>query len=266
MAKAFLERDYEAVRARRATSQQPAEDTVMGETEVEIKPEQEAQAQPQRPSLAEPVKKEDEDRGEAVKREPEPKPISQDVKALPADDEKPSHPPAEIDLTTAPAPQEGQHQQHAGTVVPGAAEPSGIDFDSVLNDSAGGANDFDLDLDFGGDVGLGNQNFLGVGSGGGQEQEQGKGAGEEAMTTDAAGMEGNAASIGGDAFDMELQKAGAADPGMQGQQGGNNAEEMMPGPSSFDDLFMEHDSMGESNLLEGDGLMNLNELDDSWFN
>jgi hypothetical protein len=264
MAKAFLERDYEAVRARRATSQQPAEDAVMGETEVEIKPEQEAQAQPQQPSLAEPVKKEDEDLGEAVKREPEPKPTSQDVKALPADDEKPSH-PAEIDLTTAPAPQEGQHQQHAGTVVPGAAEPSGIDFDSVLNDSAGGANDFDLDLDFGGDVGLGNQNFLGVGSGGGQEQEQGKGVGE-AMTTDAAGMEGNAASIGGDAFDMELQKAGAADPGMQGQQGGNNAEEMMPGQSSFDDLFMEHDSMGDGNLLEGDGLMNLNELDDSWFN
>lgn len=264
MAKAFLERDYEAVRARRAASQQPAEDAVMGETEVEIKPEQEAQAQPQQPSLAEPVKKEDEVLGEAVKREPEPKPISQDVKALPADDEEPGH-PAEIDLTTAPAPQERQHQQHAGTNVPGAAEPSGIDFDSVLNDSAGGANDFDLDLDFGGDVGLGNQNFLGVGSGEGKEQEQGKDAGE-AMTTDAAGMEGNAASIGGDAFDMELQKAGAADPRMQGQQGGNNAEEMVPGPSSFDDLFMEHDSMGEGNLLEGDGPMNLNELDDSWFN
>lgn len=235
MAKAFLERDYEALKAEKAALKQPAEDVEMGEAEVKPEPEPEP----------EPVKKEEPSTAptaptDAERTEPEEK-----ATAPPAD-QKPSQ-VTHVDLT------ESKQEPDA--------EPTEINFDSVLNDTAG-ANDFDLHLDFGDDD-VGNQNFLSgtnmVGSGVGSGAENPPGA-ENAANT----------SIGGDAFDVELQKANAPEAGAQGQPADNqahsNPEEVMgPGQSSFDDLFMENDSMGDPNFLEGDGLMNISELDDSWF-
>ncbi|RJE18839.1 hypothetical protein PHISCL_08821 [Aspergillus sclerotialis] len=242
MAKAFLERDYDALKAKKVASQQPAEDVEM--TEAEVKPQPEP--------LPESVKKEEEKQPVTSPVEvetPEAKPAVSEEKTIaqPAD-EKPSQ-VTHVDLTE--------------TKDEAEPEPTEINFDSVLNDT-GGANEFDLHLDFGDDD-IGNQNFLS----GTNMVDSGIGSGAD----NAPGVENNTAntSIGGDAFDIELQKANAPDPSSQGQgqadnQGSNNQEDMMaPGQSSFDDLFMDHDSMGDPNFLEGDGLMNINELDDSWF-
>lgn len=267
MAKAFLERDYEAAKAKKAASEQPAEDVTMGEVEVKSEPDQQPRPEP---SLPEPepeqVKKEENrDQRGAVKLEPalisleEEKGGNQGMaKPSPPAEEKTSQPEKhhKIDLTAPPQP--------LGPALPGAAEPTEINFEAVLNDTTGGANDFDLNLDFGDDD-LGNQNFLGAsGSVGGGEGDPGRGP-AEAMATDVPGLEGSNTAIGGDVFDMELQRASITDSGLQGQQAGGHGDEGMPGQSSFDDLFMENDSTGEGNLLEGDGLMNLSELDDSWF-
>jgi len=77
------------------------------------------------------------------------------------------------------------------------------------------------------------------------------------------------APTGGGAFDMELQKTEGDDGIFPGQ--GNGAEDFMgPAESNFDDLFLDADNFGENggdfNQLEGDSLMNVNELDDNWFN
>jgi hypothetical protein len=89
------------------------------------------------------------------------------------------------------------------------------------------------------------------------------------------GLDSHAAGIpaGGDMFDLELKRAEAfsAQGGTQDGQQGNNTEDIMaPGESSFDDLFMDNENfgsgdVGDPSMLEGDGLMNINELDDSWF-
>lgn len=235
MAKAFLERDYDALKATTAVSKQPAEDVEMGGTEVKPEPE----------SLPEPV----EEKSPAAPPAPADaeKPEPEEKATAPAEEKKPSQ-VTHVDLT--------EPQQEPDS------EPAEINFDSVLNDSAGGANDFDLHLDFGDDD-IGNQNFLS----GSNMAAPGAGSGAE----NPPRSDNNAnPSIGGDAFDVELQKSNAPDTGTQGtsadSQAHNNPEEVMgPGQSSFDDLFMENDSMGDPSFLEGDGLMNINELDDSWF-
>ncbi|KAJ5832153.1 hypothetical protein N7474_000464 [Penicillium riverlandense] len=118
MAKAFLEKDYEAIKAQ--TAPQPVEDVVMGD--------------------AEPSK---------VKLEAEKAPV----------DDHPVEPKIEEQPAVAPTIPE----THADTPIKEEKEaepvPGEIDFDSVLNDNAGGPNDFDLNLDFGDDA-LGNQAFL----------------------------------------------------------------------------------------------------------
>lgn len=169
--------------------------------------------------------------------------------------------------------------------IPATTEQSGgasteTKLDTGLSDT--GMNDFDLHLDFGDDD-AGNQNFL-------------TGTNFRATTTTTTTGGGNesgpnpsnVAIPGGDAFDMEFQKVdtlgGSAPEGQQQQQqqqqqsqaspageaaGGDQTEEVMgPGESSFDDLFMGSADLGGETgegLLEGDGLMNLNELDDNWF-
>lgn len=268
MAKAFLERDYEAVKARKSSQQQPVEDVAMGKAEEKAEPE------PSAPE-PEPIPVPD-----TAREEPKPGAEMAEQKAIsdaaapaatvPAAEEKPTE-PAQIDLSGT------GDQDFVGTTGPAmtGSEPE-INFDSVLNDSAGGeggggrggANDFDLNLDFGDDE-AGNQNFLsGTNLGG---SGIGSGVGDENTPAEVAANQLNTAttSIGGDAFDLELQKTSDAAAGTgAGGEGMNNADDMMgPGQSSFDDLFMENDdSMGDTNFLEGDGLMNLNELEDSWFN
>ena len=138
--------------------------------------------------------------------------------------------------------------------------------ESGLDDGGGGGvNEFDLHLDFG-DDGMGNQNFLS-----GSNIGAGIGGDTNEMTADPS----SSVPTGGDAFDMEFEKAEQPQQQQQQQpgtdsQGGDNTEDIMaPGESSFDDLFMGTENFGgeggDQGLLEGDGLMNLNELDDNWF-
>ncbi|KAJ5620656.1 hypothetical protein N7510_004640 [Penicillium lagena] len=199
MAKAFLEKDYEALKAH--TAPQPIDDVAMGDAEPKVELE------------AEPI----------------------------TVDDHPVEPKLEKQSPVAPP----MPETHADTPIKEEKEtepvPEEIDFDSVLNDNAGGPNDFDLNLDFGDDA-LGNQAFLSGStfdkakppSGGGGGDGGGDGGGE------------------GGVFDLELQKDGDAE---------------IMGESNFDDLFLETDQLGEGDLgqLEGDSLMNLNELDDNWF-
>ncbi|KAI9042003.1 uncharacterized protein KD926_006340 [Aspergillus affinis] len=257
IAKAFLERDYEVVKARKAALR-PVEDVVKNEPIVKQEPE--AAPQP-RESAEEPGKTE-------IRREqdspssqppstaevPQPAPTQTPVKT-----EKPDEP-----KSTAP------DQNLSG--------PTDVNFDSVLNDTTGGANEFDLNLDFGDDD-IGNETFL---AGSNMDSKnagvtgQGKGnhlPGNE--TTDLPGTENPNANLpaGGDAFDLELQKAEAfsgADGAQDGMFGGGTDDMMVPGESSFDDLFMESENFGgegdgDPGLLEGDRLMNINEIDDNWF-
>lgn len=139
----------------------------------------------------------------------------------------------------------------------------GLNFDSVLNENRG-SNSFDLQLDFGNDD-MGNQAFL-SGTAFGNAASTGT---EKAGTTQPTDST-TAAPAGGGTFDLELQNTavGGENP-FPGQDGGTE-DIMGPGESSFDDLFMETENLGDSgtgdlNQLEGDSLMNLNELDDNWF-
>lgn len=137
----------------------------------------------------------------------------------------------------------------------------GIQFDTVLDES-GATNSFDLNYDFGNDD-MGNQAFL-SGTAFGSTTTGTEQPGTSLPPTDNA----TAAPAGGGAFDMELGKTEGDNPF---PDPGTGMEDMMgPGESSFDDLFMENENFGETagdlHQLEGDSLMEINELDDSWFN
>lgn len=136
----------------------------------------------------------------------------------------------------------------------------GLNFDSVLNEH-GGSNSFDLQLDFGNDD-MGNQAFL-SGTAFGNAASTGT---EKPGTTQPT----DSTPAGGGAFDLELQNTPAGGENPFPDQDAGTEDIMGPGESSFDDLFMETENLGDSgtgdlNQLEGDSLMNLNELDDNWF-
>jgi len=248
LAKAFLERDYEAIRATK-TETQMAQDVTMSETAV--KPEREAGEQaPEKAEKEVDIKIEQTTKdvttnspAPAAAEPSQPNEPDQHVKI-----EQPSETPAVPDQSTAET-----------------------KFDTELNETAGGAaNEFDLHLDFGNDE-IGNQNFLNMNTGGGTNEADGSGFGSSIPS-------------GGDAFDLEFEKAGAitggeqqpqqqqheqpqpqTQPGTDSQTGDQSEDIMAPGESSFDDLFMGSGEMGDQGLLEGDELMNINELDDNWF-
>lgn len=141
---------------------------------------------------------------------------------------------------------------------PGTTE--GIQFGTVL-DEAGAGNSFDLNYDFGNDD-MGNQAFL-SGTALGNTTTGPDKPGASLPPTDNA----TAAPAGGGAFDLELGQTEGANAF---PDAGNGMDDMMgPGESSFDDLFMENENFGETagdlHQLEGDSLMEINELDDSWF-
>lgn len=137
-----------------------------------------------------------------------------------------------------------------------------LTFDSVLNET-GGTNDFGLSLDFNDDD-MGNQAFL---SGSNFTASGATGGADRLNTTQPLGTT-SGVPAGGGAFDMELQKTEGDDGNFQ--QGNSGEDFMGPAESNFDDLFMDTDNFGENggdfNQLEGDSLMNVNELDDNWFN
>ncbi|RAL07657.1 uncharacterized protein BO97DRAFT_244976 [Aspergillus homomorphus CBS 101889] len=262
IAKAFLERDYEAIKARKAALH-PAQDSVM--RDAALKPEPELAPQPHVSPVV------------ATKMDA--------IKAEPAEDAPVSKPQIEQDLTQPALADQVIKEDKAddGTSAPAISGqpftgPDELNFDSMLNDNPG-PNDFDLNLDFGDDE-VGNDDFLAgshlvPASSGNEGNDQSGNA-----TTGLAGTDNLTGTMptGGDAFDLELQKAEAfstqvdtlTGPPLDGQGGGGLEDVMAPGESSFDDLFMENDTFGgdgagDAGLIDGDELVDINELDDSWF-
>ena len=229
------------------------------EADVKLEPEPTAPA-PEQTAPAVEIKQEPQPTEATPTNQPPPPPEPSQLSEpeQPVKTEKP-------DETTTPAMPEGTTETKA--------EPGG-------NDTRG-VNEFDLHLDFGDDE-IGNQNFL-SGSNLGATT-----TGDGAQGTPEA-HDSSAVTAGGDMFDMELQKVGpivesGGEGGNQGEgpatsqpappmglesQGGETSEDVMgPGESSFDDLFMDSENFGgegDQGLLEGDGLMNMSELDDNWF-
>lgn len=250
IAKAFLEKDYEAIRAREAAPQ-PAEDVAMNDVDQNTTA---TQVQPSPPQI------QPQSQPEPVEKAPSPEKV--DLKK-----EEPSATEPQAGTTTDPQPSEEAPVKEEVENDPGVASladqgltgAEGINFDSVLNDSGGG-NSFDLNLDFGNDD-MGNQAFLSGSTFGGPlpdtEKPNASNPAETSIPTPS----------GGGAFDMELQKSDTG-TNMFPEQGTGGDEMMGPGESNFDDLFMETENFGESgdlNHLEGDSLMNISELDDNWF-
>ncbi|KAL2803295.1 hypothetical protein BJX63DRAFT_77633 [Aspergillus granulosus] len=248
VAKAFLERDYEVIKAKKAAlRKRPVEDVVMGESEAFDGPmDTLASEQPVAGGGA----------GES-----EPKSIETAIKVeQQTDANNGQRETADVSVKV-----EEPQKESAASALP-SQEATGteeINFDSLLNNQ--GQNEFDLTLDFGDDNNAGNENFFNANFGD-PSATSGLEAGDTQLSGTEQGHE-NALPTGGDAFDLELQKF-SGDPN---EQFGSNTEDIMvPGESSFDDLFMESENMGgnengDQDLLAGDGLMQLNELDDSWF-
>jgi hypothetical protein len=236
-----LEKDYEALKATSAVPQ-PIEDVAMSDVNQKVEPE----TQP----LAAKVESGTELEQPALKLE-EGIPVNQ-----PAPETKPDTKDDHVIV------KEESDSKAPDSAFPGTNED--LNFDSVLNDTVlndtGGTNDFDLSLDFN-DNDMGNQAFL---SGSNFAGAGATGATEKPNTSQP--MEATT-STGGGAFDMELQKTEGDD---NFQQGNATDDFMGPAESNFDDLFMDTDNFGENggdfNQLEGDSLMNVNELDDNWFN
>ncbi|GAD95086.1 hypothetical protein ANI_1_1896074 [Paecilomyces variotii No. 5] len=270
IAKAFLEKDYEALQAKKATPPAPvpaapvtepqqAEDVVMKEELVDSGvstqgPADQTEAQPSE-------QKKPDEQGEGTA------------------------PQATADQQTGKEKDiKNEKQEETGTET-GQQFGTGdeLNFDSMLPDTGGtGTNEFDLHLDFGNDE-IGNQNFLSgtsfLDSEAGNNGRTGQGKDQRgSISSLLPGLESYAANATGEEFNMDLQGSGNNTSQQQGQQqpdtqkdnNNNNQDEMMaPGGSSFDDLFMENDNFGadgDDNLLGGDGLMDIGELDDSWFN
>lgn len=243
IAKAFLEKDYEAIKALEAVPQ-PSEDVSMSGIDQKI------ETAPQPPTL---------EQTDLASRPVKVEPTSDESAAagLPAPTEAipPPHPSESVFKT--------EEKETAG-VAPtdqafsGATE--GMQFNTVL-DEGGAPTSFDLNYDFGNDD-MGNQAFL-SGTAFGTTTTGADKSGTSLPPTDNATM----APAGGGAFDLELGKT--LDTNSFPDQGTGMEDMMAPGESSFDDLFMENENLGEPggdlHQLEGDSLMEINELDDSWF-
>ncbi|KAJ9403979.1 hypothetical protein DTO045G8_8260 [Paecilomyces variotii] len=269
IAKAFLEKDYEAVQAKKTTppapvpaaptvEPQPAEDVVMKEEPVDSGELAQGPAN-QTGALSSEQKKADE-KGEGK--------VTQAVTHQQTGQEK--------DVKT-------EKQEETGTQTGQQLGAGDELFGSMLPDTGGaGPNEFDLHLDFGNDE-IGNQNFLAganfLDSAAGNNDGHGQGKDQAgSISSLLPGLESYAANATDEEFNMDLQNTGNNTSQQQGQQqsdaqkdnNSNNQDEVMaPGGSSFDDLFMENDNFGgdgDDNLLGGDGLMDIGELDDSWFN
>ncbi|KAL4951673.1 hypothetical protein BDW69DRAFT_169532 [Aspergillus filifer] len=249
IAKAFLEKEHESVKSRKAAlRKRPTDDVVMGEAQV-VPP---SASVPEQTALAAPNETDSKMNNDTVKakQQTDQNQDQQDTANVPAKEENSGT------ANIAPT----QDAQTAG-------EQEEINFDSLLNNQ--GSNEFDLNLDFGDDNNAGNENFFNANFG---DPSAGSGldTGNAQIAGTESGQDSNALPTGGDAFDLELQKF-STQPGDSNDQFGGNTEDIMgPGESSFDDLFMESENIGgndsgDQDLLAGDGLMQLNELDDSWF-
>ncbi|KAL4934701.1 uncharacterized protein BDV17DRAFT_249979 [Aspergillus undulatus] len=251
VAKAFLEKEHESVKARKAAlRKRPAEDVVMGEPQAIPQ----AGPAPEQTAVAIPVESELKPIDNAAKEEQ--KTVPDQAQAQ----QGAVQTTAKVDDLHAGSAAPAQDAQNSGN-------PEEINFDSLLNNQ--GPNEFDLNFDFGNDGNAGNDNFFNANFG---EPSAGSGPepGNTQMSTAESSHGTSALPAGGDAFDLELQIF-SDQPGDQNEPFGGSTEDIMgPGESSFDDLFMENENTGraengDADLLGGDGLMQLNELDDSWF-
>ncbi|KAL5002614.1 hypothetical protein BDV10DRAFT_104875 [Aspergillus recurvatus] len=256
VAKAFLERDYEAVKARKAAlrSQRPMDDVAMGEAEAIGVPR--------------PVPFQEQTAAGVNPNESESKPVTNTVKTEKQTDLDGN----QLGTANVPAKEEKSHGAGAAPALSGqnAEESEQMLYNSMLDNPE--PNDFDLNLDFGdnnNNNNAGNENFFNTTFG-----DPNAGSGPEGLNTQMSNMEpgqdSNALPTGGDAFDLELQKFSAQSDDPNEQFGGGTEDIIGPGESSFDDLFMESENMGgnengDQDLLGGDGLMQLNEIDDNWF-
>ncbi|RDW76610.1 uncharacterized protein DSM5745_06602 [Aspergillus mulundensis] len=253
VAKAFLERDYDVIKARKAAlRKRPADDVVMGKADAMSAPR------------TVPIPEQTAAAGAAPDGS-ESKPIVNDVKIEEQTDLNTDQ------LETAIAHTKEEEPHDAGA----APAPSGQDiggseqivYGSGLNNSE--SNEFDLNLDFGDNGNAGNEDFFNTNFGDPNADSSLEGGNIQMSNTDP-GQDHNALATGGDAFDLELQKF-ATQPGDPNEQFGGSTDDIIgPGESSFDDLFMESENMGgnetgDQDLLGGDGLMQLNEFDDTWF-
>ncbi|KAL6234485.1 hypothetical protein BDW75DRAFT_241099 [Aspergillus navahoensis] len=257
VAKAFLERDYEAVKMRKAAlrSKRHMDDVAMGEAEAFGAPP--------------PVLVNEQTAAGVVPNESESKPAIGTVKA-----EKQIH-LNEDQLGTANVPAKEEESRGAGAPPALSGQNSGESeqmlYNSMLDNPE--PNEFDLNLDFGDNNNdnnnAGNENFFNTTFGDPNAGPGLEGA-DTQMSNTEAGQGSNALPTGGDAFDLELQKFSAQSGDPNEQFEGNTEDIIGPGESSFDDLFMESENMGgnengDQDLLGGDGLMQLNEIDDNWF-
>ncbi|KAJ5226214.1 hypothetical protein N7468_007439 [Penicillium chermesinum] len=238
IAKAYLEKEYDTIKARESTPR--AQDVAM----VEVGQQEKAES----PS-AEPTKTEAEHVSVKIEAKPDGAPA-------PADAPGPQ-PKEDVAVKAEQKPETTDHPDQALT-----DGNDGLNFDSVLNE-AGGSNSFSISLDFGDDD-MGNQAFL---SGSGLGNSAPSGLDQAASSQPAENNSSAPVPAGGDAFDMELQRSDGDGNGFPDQ----NMDDLMgPGESNFDDLFLETDNLGgedsgNANQMEGDSLMNLDELNDDWF-
>ncbi|OKL55862.1 hypothetical protein UA08_08888 [Talaromyces atroroseus] len=282
IAKAYLERDYEIVTARKvapklepapvsapapapaaipapsppAPAQPTAEDVPMAEAPVSI--------------LSEPVKEsieKTEQRDHPIKTEPlaAPDPFQFEEKAEPST----QNAAATERIGTLKAEEITDKGEQPLTLTTGDE----MNFDSMLATTGETTNEFDMNFNFTNDE-IGNQNFL-AGSdfinanpamAGDANADNGAGS----ISSLLPGLESYATdSNAGDNFNFDLPKLEDQSLGGQGLDQSNAGQDnlMALGESSFDDLFMEKDNNleGENSLLGGD-LMDLGELDDSWLN
>ncbi|KAJ5579451.1 uncharacterized protein N7459_005436 [Penicillium hispanicum] len=243
IAKAFLEKDYEAIRTREAAPQQ-----IAGMDMEHVDQQMAIETQP-------PVPERTELDLDPIKFEAKTEDQAEGELAAPTDALPDSHLSDELIVK-----EEKDARQDSGFL--GATD--GLNFDSVLNDT-GGSNSFNLSLDFGDDD-VGNQAFL-SGSAFGNAAPSSTDKPAASLPPESSG---GPAPTSGDIFDMEIQKTDG-ESNMFPDQGTGMEDIMGPGESSFDDLFMETENLGDNgtgnlNQLEGDSLMNISELDDNWFN
>lgn len=245
IAKAFLEKDYDAIKARDTAPL--AQDVVMGDADQKDA----VDAQPLEPS-----KPEDEPNSVKVEEKPA------GGLDLPAPADAPGPQPCEdVAVKTEQKPETETAAEPSGQSLMEGHD--GINFDSVLNEG-GGSHSFDLSLDFGDDD-TGNQAFL---SGSGLGGSAPSGPDQQSSSQPVDNNTTTGAPAGGGAFDLELSKPDGDPNGFPDQ----TMDDLMgPGESNFDDLFLETDNLGGDdagnvNSMEGDSLMNLDELDGDWFN
>lgn len=286
IAKAFLEKDYENITARK-TAPKPEAESLPAPVPIPT------QALSSAPSPAH----------APAQQPPEDIPMSEapdlavgvEAKDFNENSELPDR-PIKIEPTTAPQTMQLKQQNDAQSENLPTIEPIGavktdettdkgdqplslttgdeMNFDSMLAATGEATNAFDLNFNFTNDE-IGDQNFLaGTDFGNtnsGIAGETNNDHGTSSISSLLPGLESYATdNNAGDNFNFDLPKLGDQplnSLNVSGFDGSNDQDDLMgPGESSFDDLFMEKDNLeGEDSLLGGN-LMDIGELDDSWLN